>query len=114
MTSPLFQKVLIANRGEIAVRVIRACNELGIDTVAVADVELGGMAAAPRGLDLLGDGQQLVALHVADGNVGTETGQRYCGGLADALGRAGHNRHLVGQEHSIGGEGHAGDSTPNL
>ena len=31
----MFKKILIANRGEIALRIIRACKELGIQTVAV-------------------------------------------------------------------------------
>lgn len=31
----MFKRILIANRGEIAVRVIRACKELGIETVAI-------------------------------------------------------------------------------
>ncbi len=40
--SALFKKILIANRGEIALRIIRACKEMGIGTIAVfsdADAE---------------------------------------------------------------------------
>src|SRR3989304_2743057 len=31
----MYQRILVANRGEIALRIIRACRELGVETVAI-------------------------------------------------------------------------------
>ena len=40
----MFKKILVANRGERAVRVIRACKEWGIQTVAIhSDVDKNSM-----------------------------------------------------------------------
>ena len=49
----MFTKILIANRGEIAVRIIRACKEMGIATVAVysqADADTLAVALADESI----------------------------------------------------------------
>ena len=51
----MIRRLLIANRGEIAVRIIRACRELGIETVAVysdADAQAPHTRAADRAMPL--------------------------------------------------------------
>ncbi len=49
----MFQRILVANRGEIALRVIRACKELDIEVVAVysqADRDAPYLALANRAI----------------------------------------------------------------
>ena len=51
----MIRRLLIANRGEIAIRIIRGCRELGVETVAVysdADRHAPHVAAADRAVDI--------------------------------------------------------------
>ena len=72
----MFTKILIANRGEIAIRIIRACKEMGIATVAVysqADQESLHVALAdeavciggPRAEDSYLNGERIISAAIA-------------------------------------------------
>ena len=60
----MFQRILVANRGEIALRVIRACRDLGIEVVAI-------YSQADRGAPYLDLADQEIAatLRVSRGTV---------------------------------------------
>jgi acetyl-CoA carboxylase, biotin carboxylase subunit len=57
----MFQRILVANRGEIALRVFRACREMGIETVAVC-------SAADRGADYLKSANESICIGPAAAN----------------------------------------------
>ncbi|MDI9505985.1 MAG: acetyl-CoA carboxylase biotin carboxylase subunit [Candidatus Excrementavichristensenella sp.] len=73
----MFSKILIANRGEIAVRIIRACKEMGVSTVAVyssADARALHVALADQAFCIGGpeaasylNGEQIVSAAILSG-----------------------------------------------
>ena len=78
---PEFKKILVANRGEIAIRIMRAANEMGKKTVAVYAEEdkLSLHRFKADEAYLIGEGLSPVGLSVDPGNhSGRQNGGRGC------------------------------------
>jgi hypothetical protein len=71
-----------------------------VDVGHVTNIRLHAQGAALRRADLVRRGLRLVAGDVGHNHRGPRLGQRLRGRLADALGRPGHQRHLMGQCHA--------------
>src|SRR5512132_4060128 len=69
----MFKKVLIANRGEIALRVLRACKELGLSTVAVHS------AADATGADAIHPGYGFLSENAEFAELVTRMGLKFIG-----------------------------------
>lgn len=61
-----FKRVLVANRGEIAIRIFRACHELGIRTVAIysSEDQLSLFRTKADESYLIGKNKKLVSKHI--------------------------------------------------
>ncbi len=90
----MFTKILIANRGEIAIRIIRACKEMGISTVAVysqADKESLHVALADQAVCIGGaraeesylNGRRIVSAAMATGAQAVHPGYGFLAENAD-------------------------------
>ncbi|MCI9553077.1 MAG: ATP-grasp domain-containing protein [Acutalibacter sp.] len=94
----MFTKILIANRGEIAVRIIRACKEMGISTVAVysqADRESLHVGLADQAVCIGGaraedsylNGERMISAAVATGAQAIHPGYGFLSENAEFAGR---------------------------